>query len=141
MPPRSAGLPDGRLTQRNEEADQIYSSLSASYTDRVVVDLEAKGLRNDPLTGQSFNVVVQLNGNTFRQETLTTDRSGKCKIAFNLPDTLRSSDGLLNVTVDLEEKRESISRAIPIVLNKIDLQFFPEGGEWVAQIDSLIREA
>jgi hypothetical protein len=33
---------------------------------------------------------------------------------------------------------ESIARSIPIVLNKIDIQFLPEGGNWVQNVNSTV---
>src|SRR5204863_236018 len=53
-------------------------------------------------------------------------------------NNLSTTDGLLNVTVDYDSYTEAISRSIPIVLNKIDLQFMPEGGTMVNGITSYV---
>ena len=45
---------------------------------------------------------------------------------------------LLNVMIDYNGSTESISRSIPIVLNKIKLQLFPEGGDLVADLQSKV---
>jgi alpha-2-macroglobulin-like protein len=103
-------------------------------SETVVADFEARDLRNDPLVGQPFVFTVQLNGETQQQTSASTDQQGKCRIQFNLPERLSSADGLLNVVLELDGQKESISRSIPIVLNQIDLQFFPEGGEWVENV-------
>ena len=100
-------------------------------SDKVVADFEVKDLHNTPLVNQPLTFYVQLAGREYRQGTLTTDREGKAAVQFALPDTLGSPDGLLNIVVPYEGKSESISRAVPIVLNRIDLRFFPEGGEMV----------
>jgi alpha-2-macroglobulin-like protein len=59
-------------------------------------------------------------------------------LKFSLPNDLKSSDGLLNVLIDYNGSTESISRSIPIVLNKIKLQFFPEGGDLVNGLESKV---
>ena len=60
------------------------------------------------------------------------------QINFQLPDTLNTTDGLLQVLVKSNGTQESISRSIPIVLNKISLQFFPEGGHYIENVTSRI---
>ncbi len=107
-------------------------------SDRVEADLEVKNLENTPVQNHQANIIVQLNGKELLQTKATTNNEGKCRISFTLPDTLISSDGLLNAVIAYEGKTESISRAIPIVLNKIDLRFFPEGGDLVEHIKSKV---
>jgi alpha-2-macroglobulin-like protein len=51
---------------------------------------------------------------------------------------LNTTDGLLNITIQYDGYTESISRSIPIVLNKIDLQFMPEGGTLVQGITTQV---
>ncbi len=103
-------------------------------SDRVVADFEVKDLQNNPLPNQPVTFYVQLAGQAYYQGTATTNREGKAALQFALPDTLRSPDGLLNIVVPFEGKSESVSRAVPIVLNRIDLQFFPEGGHLVQHV-------
>ncbi len=57
---------------------------------------------------------------------------------FQLPDSLRSTDVQLLLTVKINDITESIARSVPVVLNKIDLQFLPEGGALVAGFASNI---
>ncbi|MBN2612941.1 MAG: TonB-dependent receptor plug domain-containing protein [Bacteroidales bacterium] len=90
-----------------------------------------KTLENEPLTNYTVRYSAFLKGTEFLNGTHKTSAEGKLTISFNLPDTLTTNDGLLNVVINYEGNSESISRSIPIVLNNIDLQFFPEGGEMV----------
>jgi TonB-dependent SusC/RagA subfamily outer membrane receptor len=96
-------------------------------------DFEVKDLENNPLKEEIF-YEVQLQGKQLLTEKIKTDAQGKAKISFTLPKVLESNDGLLNVVVNYEGNTESISRSVPIVLNQIDLQFFPEGGDWIAGV-------
>ncbi len=101
---------------------------------QVTADLEMKDLKNNPLQRQSVKYYVQLAGNPYLQANAVTDGEGKARIQFNLPENLQSTDGLLNITTEYEGNTESISRSVPIVLNRIAVQFFPEGGNLVAGV-------
>jgi len=100
----------------------------------VTAELELKNLQDIPLTGQSVKFTVQLAGSLYQQGTAVTGADGKAKLQFTLPATLHTTDGLLNIITDHEGTAESISRSVPIVLHKIALQFFPEGGDLVAGV-------
>lgn len=105
---------------------------------KVVAKLNLKNLQNEALAGQLITVQVQLERKEFLQQKAISDKEGLGKVEFTLPATLQSSDGLLTALVEYEGKTESISRSIPIVLNKIDLQFFPEGGEMVEGVTAKV---
>ena len=102
--------------------------------DEVVANLKARDLENKPIQEKAVKVQVSLAGQRVLANQSSTNELGEAFIRFSLPDTLASSDGLLNVLVESRGVQESISRAIPIVLNKISLQFFPEGGELVQNV-------
>src|SRR5690606_29626146 len=72
------------------------------------------------------------------QSAISTDAEGKAHIYFRLPDTLSTTDGLLHAHVKTSGTEESISRSIPITLDKITLQFFPEGGHYIENVNSRI---
>jgi alpha-2-macroglobulin-like protein len=100
--------------------------------DTVHAKLVLGSLENQPLSDYGFTYNVNLNGTIFQKGTSTTDKSGKSVITFSLPSPLNTNDGLLNVMISFRDNTESISRSIPIILNQLDLQFFPEGGDLVA---------
>lgn len=102
--------------------------------DEVLAELKLEDLANRPLAGSSFKYVIQLQGQTISTGNGNARSDGTADIRFQLPATLESSDGLLNVQIPYQGLTESISRSVPIVLNNIDLQFFPEGGELVVGV-------
>ncbi|MBS1564223.1 MAG: TonB-dependent receptor plug domain-containing protein [Bacteroidetes bacterium] len=91
-----------------------------------------RNLGDQPVRGYTLDYKVSLAGKEVHTGKFTTDNEGKADIRFTLPADLATTDGLLNVSVQYEANTESISRSIPIALNKIDLQFLPEGGRLVA---------
>ena len=100
--------------------------------DEVIASYSMRNLADQPIRLHSINYSVQLGGQQVQSAAMQTDSAGKATVRFRLPATLNTSDGLLNVSVKYDGYVEAISRSIPIVLNKIDLQFLPEGGTLVA---------
>ncbi len=100
--------------------------------DEVIARFDAATLENEPLAQQPLTFTVLLEGQSFTTGTAVTDGAGRARLTFRLPRDLATADGLLDVRIAHNGREASISRPIPIVLNKIDLQFFPEGGDAVA---------
>lgn len=96
--------------------------------DEVQADLELRALDNQPLSNKSFTCKLSIDGKEKKNLTGKTDENGKAKITVDLPNKLKTTDGLVNVIIDYQGQTESIARSVPIILNQIDLQFLPEGG-------------
>lgn len=106
--------------------------------DEVVAKLELNTNENKPLANYKIKFVANLDGKQFTLNQDITDEDGLNYIKFVLPKDLKTNDGLLNVMIDYNGNTESISRSIPIVLNKIKLQLFPEGGDLVDGLESKV---
>ncbi|MCF8312151.1 MAG: carboxypeptidase regulatory-like domain-containing protein [Saprospiraceae bacterium] len=106
--------------------------------DVVEAKLDLNTLANSPLAELEFGGTVSLDGQQFTTVSGKTDERGHAKVKFELPKGLETNDGLLNVLIGYNGQTESISRSIPIVLNKIDLQFMPEGGDMVAGLPAVV---
>jgi hypothetical protein len=106
--------------------------------DEVIAKLELNTNENTPLSNHKIKYVANLNGAPIVTKSIETDEDGLTYIKFELPKDLKSNDGLLNVMIDYNGSTESISRSIPIVLNKIKLELFPEGGDLVLGLESKV---
>ena len=106
--------------------------------DDVIADFSMRNLDDAPIRNYTGKFTVSLGGQQQKAVSFTTDADGKAKLSFALPNHLHTTDGLLNITVDYDANTESISRSIPITLNKIDLRFLPEGGSFVAGLTTNI---
>lgn len=124
------------LPNLNMKLEFVRESYGAG--DNVEADLSLETLSNTPLANKKFTFTVSLAGQQTLSTEAVTNNRGKAKVDFRLPNDLSTSDGLLNVLISYQNSTESIARSIPIVLNKIDLQFLPEGGDLVAGIASNI---
>lgn len=104
----------------------------------VTAHFSVKDLKNVPLAQSSIAYDVSIGGQKVQTEQLTTDAGGKSDLTFTLPAGLNTADVLLNVRVSYKGSQEAISRSVPVVLNKVDLQFMPESGHAVRGTDNLI---
>lgn len=106
--------------------------------DEVIAKLELNTNENKPLSDHKIKFVANLDGQKIVEQADVTDVDGIKYIKFNLPKNLKTNDGLLNVMIDYNGNTESVSRSIPIVLNKIKFTLFPEGGDLVCGLDNNI---
>lgn len=106
--------------------------------DKVNAELQLETNQNKALSSFPFKYTVSIDGVQIKEQSFKSDNVGKAELVFNLPSELSSTDGILNVLIDYEGQTESISRSIPIVLNKISMSFFPEGGDAVCNLGSVI---
>ena len=105
---------------------------SYGANDWVEATLKARDTKDQPIAGEEVGFQASLSGKLYKKEVALTNRKGEALIRFQLPGKLKNNDGLLNVVVTHKGVSESIARSIPLVLNKITLDFYPEGGNWVA---------
>ncbi len=97
----------------------------------VAADLSLQPDNQQPLAHQPLRYVVSRDGRPLLDSTAQTNAEGQATLRFALPPNLTSPDVLLNVLIEYQGQTESISRAVPVVLNRIGLEFFPEGGDLV----------
>jgi alpha-2-macroglobulin-like protein len=106
--------------------------------DRVEAKAEFRRGTGENLAGHPITGIVTVDGRVADTLTLKTDAEGKLAIAFDLPDTIREDNASLTLKVTEGGLTESISRGIPILLSKMNVDFFPEGGELVTGLQSQV---
>ncbi|MFT5128866.1 MAG: hypothetical protein ACI8W8_002485, partial [Rhodothermales bacterium] len=92
----------------------------------------------EALTGHNLTGTVTVDGRVAQTLKLKTDDAGKLAIAFDLPGTIKEDNASLTLKVTEGGLTESISRGIPILLSKMNVDFFPEGGDLVAGLESQV---
>lgn len=106
--------------------------------DEVLADFSMRSLSNLPIPFYEGDYTVIHNGEKISEGKLITDKEGKNQLKFRLPAVLKASDALLTIKINFDGFTESISRNIPIVLNKLDVKFMPEGGTFINGIEQNI---
>lgn len=112
--------------------DFVKESYSAG--EEVTCILKAETNENAPLAKQKIAFSVQIAAEIGEMQKMETDEKGQANIRFSLPKKLETSDALLNITTEYQGQTEAISRAVPVNLNFVKVEFFPEGGDLVADL-------
>ena len=71
----------------------------------VIANFEVKDLKNNPLKTTELRYLVQINGETIISKNFTTTKDGKKDITFNLPETLNSTDAILQILIPHQKDR------------------------------------
>ncbi|MBT3375401.1 MAG: A-macroglobulin complement component [Lentisphaerae bacterium] len=83
--------------------------------------------------GAAVTVVARVDGKeVFRKSGFTVGRDGTCATKFSLPDEIRIGDGSLSFVIEDGGVVETASKTIPILLQTMDITFYPEGGDLIA---------
>ena len=84
------------------------------------------------------NAQVRIDGiETWKGETKIDDK-GNAFIKFSLPKTMEKGDGTLNCVIDDSGVIENASKTIPILLQYIKCNVYPEGGDLVSGVENRI---
>ncbi len=106
--------------------------------DTVQATVELKRPTGEALANYGFEASVRLDGAEIQRLRLTTNPHGGAMVRFDLPSHIEDGDGLLTILVSDGGVTESISKRIPIVLNKIRLSLYPEGGQLITGLPSRV---
>jgi uncharacterized membrane protein YgcG len=80
-----------------------------------------------------FAAVANVDGKEIVAHALgRTDSLGRVSVQFKLPSTIDQGRASLTVVISDDSAQESIQKPIPLVVNKIFVKFFAEGGDLVA---------
>jgi serine/threonine protein kinase len=100
-----------------------------------------------PLTDQPVTATIQVDGKHYRADgkedpnasiPLRTDANGAVGVRFQLPAQIDRGEASLALRFTDGANVETIVRPIPIVLNKLQVEFFPEGGDLVARVPNRV---
>ena len=122
-----------RLKKKLEFVRKAYGA-----GDVVSATFELKRPTGEPMKGQVLTAVIRLDGVELPRVTATTNSEGGAMIKVPLPAIIELGDGLLTVLVDDGGITESVSKAVPIVMRRMQLSFYPEGGKLVTGLESRV---
>lgn len=99
--------------------------------DTVAAAIEIKRATGEPFADKDLTGIITIDDAELPRIKLKTDKEGKTTARFALPAKLARGDGLLTIMADDGGVTESVQKRIPIVMKKLDLAVFPEGGDLV----------
>ncbi len=106
--------------------------------DEVSATIALKRPTGEPLRKHALQGMVRLDGQDLPTVSLKTDDKGDGLIKFTLPAQIATGDGLLTVLADEGGLTESISKRIPIIVNKLQFSAYPEGGQMIEGVPGRI---
>jgi hypothetical protein len=115
------------------EKELEWSRKSYGPGDEVVANCKVSRATGEPLAGRPVRAAAIVDD----QEILIdppspTDGAGGVALRFKLPPSIERGAGSVTVTFSDGVTQETLNKPIPIVLNKLDIEFYPEGGDLVA---------
>jgi len=106
--------------------------------DTVVADFSAKHADGEPAAAAKLRLLASVDGQTVLENNLHANNEGKLRIEFILPEKIARGEAQLAVTVDDSGTRETVAKVIPINLGKVEVHFYPEGGELTAGLENRV---
>jgi hypothetical protein len=98
-----------------------------------------------PVAGQPVMATVNIDGVSYGANgqpggpsQLQTDATGGVSVRFKLPAAIQTGQATLSVRFQDQGLLETLVRPIPIVLKKLNIEFFPEGGDLVAGVPNRV---
>lgn len=99
--------------------------------DEVKAHVELHRATGGPLRAARFTGIVTIDGVETHRLDARTDGKGVGTLSFTLPDSMARGEATLTVIVEEGGLLESIQRRIPVVMGRVQVQMFPEGGQLV----------
>ncbi len=104
--------------------DKVFASL---HTERAERGLPA---------GATVTISALVDGKEVFAGAGKVDAKGDCATNFDLPKSLERGDGTLAFAISDGGTVETAAKTIPILLQTLDVAFYPEGGDAVAGLDT-----
>jgi alpha-2-macroglobulin-like protein len=127
-----------RYRQPRLKKELVFLRDSYAPGNTVEADFSAKRSEGEPAATAKLRILATVDGQSVLEKNAQTDKAGVLRIEFKLPEKIARGDGQLAVTIDDGGTRETIAKAIPINLGKVDVQFYPEGGDLVAGLENRV---
>ncbi len=96
------------------------------------------GRKGAPPAAPSCGSLATVDGQTVYDKNTEATDAGTLHVEFPLPKKIEHGDGQLAVIIDDGGTRETEAKTIPINLGKIDVSFYPEGGDLVAGLENRV---
>lgn len=88
--------------------------------------------------GAKVSISARVDGTEVHRSVTNIDAQGNCGASFDLPKTIARGDGTIVFAIEDGGVVETATKTIPILLQTLDLAFYPEGGELVAGLPTRV---
>jgi len=88
--------------------------------------------------GAQVTVLARVDGQEVHRGQAAVDAQGQCAVSFPLPAKIARGEGTLALVIEDGGVLETASKTLPILLQTVDLQLYPEGGELIAGLPNRV---
>jgi hypothetical protein len=107
-------------------------------SDEVVASLEVTRAEGGVPANAKVTVVARVDGAEAFRGDATVDAAGRCVARFKLPEIIERGEGSLAMVIEDGGVLETASKTIPILLQTVDMNVYPEGGDLVAGLPNRV---
>lgn len=152
------GAPGGNWTLRLEDGDREYERpvLISEFEpprfrqqldferdayrsgEEVTAELEIMRDTGQPPVGLDVNAHLQVDGSHVAETTERLDRQGQADLSFRLPERIRDDNAAIVVTIEEGGLVETEVFPVPLSLEEVSVEFYPEGGRLVYGLESRV---
>jgi alpha-2-macroglobulin-like protein len=100
--------------------------------DKVTATLDVKRAEGGIPEGAKITVIARVDGTEIKGTSTNLDDKGLSTVTFDLPHDIPRGEGTLSLAIEDGGVVETASKSIPILLQTVDLQMYPEGGDLIA---------
>jgi hypothetical protein len=139
FPPQERKFIVNRYENPRLNKDLEFTAKSYGPGDEVVAAAKAMRVEGGvPVADADVTAVAKVDGVQVANLALKTNAVGGVRVKFPLPRQMERGDATLSITFKPAGSVETIVRPIPIVLKKLHVEFFPEGGDLVAGLPNRV---
>ncbi|MCA8920750.1 MAG: A-macroglobulin complement component [Planctomycetes bacterium] len=106
--------------------------------DTAEATLEVTRVEGGAPGGAKATCIARVDGAEVFRRDATLDRNGKLLVQFTLPATIQTPDATLLIVIEDGGVQETAARTIPLSLGRLDVAFYPEGGDLVAGLPTRV---
>ncbi|NLX13765.1 MAG: A-macroglobulin complement component [Phycisphaerales bacterium] len=106
--------------------------------DQVQASLHVERAEGGIPAGAKVSVTARVDGEEIDAGRTTVDEAGNCTASFKLPEQIERGEGTLVMVIEDGGVVETAAKTIPILLNTVDLQIYPESGDLVADLPTRV---
>ena len=88
--------------------------------------------------GAKVTVTARVDGEEVFRGPTQVDKQGNCTARFKLPSAITRGEGTVAFAIEDGGVVETATKTIPILLQTVDLQLYPEGGDLVAGLPTRV---
>jgi len=128
----------------NSWANKVFTKTTYNFSkennaEKVDAKIKFTDKNEQPYASTEVTYDVQMNGKSAARGKATTDANGEVNISFSNNQPTPAKSGNIIATLTLPSK-EKIIKNIPLTAtsNSIDVQFFPEGGNFIESLPNKV---